>query len=139
MSKLVKCLFTCKVSIEKIWLAGGANRGQNASRYRVMSHFYFVPHLENHAQYTCRRIAEAFVNELELSARWVVGLELGHWDATERLQRLALLLSNMALPIEAQIYHNESEIALTTATCASLAAACPVLNATLMLLMVELT
>ena len=30
MFKLVKCLLTCKKSIEKAWLAGGANRGQNA-------------------------------------------------------------------------------------------------------------
>ena len=59
-----------------------------------MSQTYFVPHLENHAQYTCLRIAEAFVSEVELSDRWVVGLQLGHWDATELLQRLALLLNN---------------------------------------------
>jgi hypothetical protein len=63
-----------------------------------MSHSYFVPHLEKHAQYTCLRIAEAFTTEFELSDRWVVGLELGNWDATELLQRLALLLSNMTLP-----------------------------------------
>ena len=55
---------------------------------------YFVPHLENHAQYTCLHIAEAFSIEHELSDRWVVGLQLGHWDATELLQRLALLLNN---------------------------------------------
>ena len=60
----------------------------------------FAPHLENHAQYTCLRIAEAFTTEIKLSDRWVVGLELGNWDATELLQRLALLLSNMTLPME---------------------------------------
>ena len=55
---------------------------------------YFVPDLENHAQYICLRIAEAFVRVVQLSERWVVGLQLGHWDATELLQRLALLLNN---------------------------------------------
>ena len=59
-----------------------------------MSQSYFVPHLENHAQYTCLRIAEAFALEVELSDRWVVGLELSDWNATEILQRLALLLNN---------------------------------------------
>ena len=57
-------------------------------------------HLENHAQYTCLRIAEAFATELKLFDRWVVGLELGYWYATELLQRLALLLSNTTLPNE---------------------------------------
>ena len=65
-----------------------------------MPQSYFVPHLENHAQYTCLRIAKAcikeaaFTIELELSDRLVVGLELGNWDATELLQRLALLLNH---------------------------------------------
>ena len=59
-----------------------------------MGHSYFVPYLENHAQYICLRIAEAFITEIKLSDRWVVGLELGNWDATELLQRLALLLNN---------------------------------------------
>ena len=59
-----------------------------------MGHSYSVPYLENHAQYTCLRIAEATGIEVELGDRWVVGLELGHWNATELLQRLALLLSS---------------------------------------------
>ena len=59
-----------------------------------MPQSYFVPHLENHAQYTCLRNAEAFISEVELSDRLVVGLELGNWDATELLQRLALLLNH---------------------------------------------
>ena len=59
-----------------------------------MPHSYFVPHLENHAQYTCLRIAEASVLEVDLGDRRVVGLELGDWNATELLQRLALLLNN---------------------------------------------
>mgnify|MGYP007047824928 FL=1 len=59
-----------------------------------MSQSYFVPHLENHAQYTCLRIAEFFLTELKLSDRRVIGLQLGDWNATEILQRLALLLNN---------------------------------------------
>ena len=47
---------------------------------------YLVADLENHAQYICLRIAEAIVKKLELSDRWVVGLELGYWNATELLQ-----------------------------------------------------
>ena len=66
----------------------------NACRYHVVGHSHFVAHLENHAQYTCLRIAEAFIIELELCNRWVVGLELGYWYATELLQRLALRLNN---------------------------------------------
>ena len=53
-----------------------------------------MPHLEDQAQYTSLRIAKAFVGEVELSDRWVVGLKLGDWNATELLQRLALLLNN---------------------------------------------
>ena len=79
---------------QKGMVSGGANWGQNACRYRVTGHSCFVPHLENHAQYTCLRIAEAFTTEIKLSDRWVVCLQLGHWDATELLQRLALLLNN---------------------------------------------
>ena len=134
-------MLTCKISIEKEWLAGGANRGQNASRYRVMSQSYFVPHLENHAQYTCLRVAEVVIFEVELSDRWVVGFQLGHWDATELLQRLALLLSNMTSPMEKHINYKETQIALTTATWASLAATSPLmleLSATLMLLIAGL-
>ena len=63
-----------------------------------MGRFYFVPHLKNDAQYTCLRIAEVFLTKAELSDRWVVGFELSYWNATEILERLALLLSNMALP-----------------------------------------
>ena len=134
-------VLVCRKSNEKTRSAAD-NWGENASRYHVMGHSYFVLYLENHAQYTCLRIAEAFASEVELGDRWVVGLELGHWNATELLQRLALLLSNIILPMKAQIYHHESQIALTTATWASLAAASPVISelpATLMLLMVELT
>ena len=58
-----------------------------------MSQSYFVPYLENHAQYTCLGVAEAVVAEVELSDRWVVGFQLGYWNATELLQRLALLLN----------------------------------------------
>ena len=58
-----------------------------------MSQSYFVPHLENHAQYICLRIAEAFITELKLSDRWVAGFQLGYWNATELPQRLALLLN----------------------------------------------
>jgi len=80
--------------IEQKDMVSGANRGRNACRYRVMGHYYLVPDLENYAQYTCLRIAEAFVHKVEHPDRWVVGLELGYWNATELLQRLALLLSN---------------------------------------------
>ena len=59
-----------------------------------MRHYYFVPHLQNHAQYTCLHVTKAFVLEFECGDRWVVGLELGYWNATELLQRLALLLNN---------------------------------------------
>ena len=55
---------------------------------------YFVPDLENHAQYICLRIAEAFAAEVKRSDRWVVGFQLGYWNAAEILQRLALLLNN---------------------------------------------
>ena len=65
-----------------------------------MSQSYFVPYLENHAQYTCLGVAEAVVAELELSDRWVVGFQLRNWDATELLQRFALFLSNMTSPME---------------------------------------
>ena len=92
-SSFVTEVLSCQKPNEKAWLAG-ANRGRNASRYRVMGCSYFVPDLENHAQYICLRIAKAFSTELELSDRWVVGLELGNWNATELLQRLALLLNN---------------------------------------------
>ena len=90
-------VFFCQELIDKTRLAG-ANWGQNACRYRAMSHSYFVPYLENHAQYTCLRIAEASAAEAKRCDRWVVDLQLGHWNATELLQRLALLLSIMTLP-----------------------------------------
>ena len=69
-----------------------------------------MPHLENHAQYTCLRVAEVVIFEVELSDRWVVGFQLGHWDATE-LQRLALLLSNMTSPMEKHINYKETNSA----------------------------
>ena len=95
--------------------------------FRVTVGLDFVPHLENHAQYICLRIAEALMTELELSDRWVDGFQLGYWNATELLQRLALLLSNMTLPLEKHIYNKETQIALTAATWASLAATSPLM------------
>ena len=59
-----------------------------------MSQSYFVPDLENHAQYICLHIAEAFVIKVELSDGLVVVFQFGDWNATELLQRLALLLHN---------------------------------------------
>ena len=85
-----------------------------------------VPYLENHAQYTCLRNAEAFLSEVKLSDRWVVALELGHWNATELLQRLAFLLEH-DIAIGKTHLSQRNSIALTTATWASLAAASPVI------------